>query len=164
MNDFQTLFNAIADAGDRERQNYHLTYGKLIQALKAADKDAVFDPRVKGMGSYRGYYVDIALYTDSESVTYEDEAFDYDNWDGKRYDEFQREHVHHIDKLPTKAHELAELLESLLGKDFTGWKGGNYTITEDKPLWLETEPGQCSSMAVVDITDDLKLVTKEIAS
>lgn len=32
--------------------------------------------------------------------------------------------------------DLLELLEKAIGKTFTGYKGGSYTMSEDTPVWL----------------------------
>lgn len=151
--DFQALINSMNEQTAKDRSNYHLTYGQLIEALKAAPKDATFDKRIKGIGSWRGSYIEIALFTDAPgySVVY-----------GLYKSEYEKESEEEADKLPTNANELGALLESLIGKDFTGWKGGNYEIEAYKPLWLEKTHGDCTSVAVIGIDKDLNLITKEV--
>ncbi len=158
--DFQTLVNAMSDASSSERANYHLTYGDLIKVLKAAPKEAVFDERIKGIGSYRGYYVDIALFTEDSGYSIEDQ--EYFGGYGDDYRKWEEEHVSGADSLPTNANELGALLESLIGNDFSGWKGGNYKITEDKPLWLEETQRDCTETAIIGIDENLKLITKAL--
>jgi hypothetical protein len=162
MTDLQAMMDAFSDAGTRERSNYHLTYGDLIDALKAASAEAVFDGQVVGLGSYRGYYEDIALYTESRGVTASDTAEQFDGDFRKDYDEWRAAHDISFDSLPRTAHELAEALESLIGRYFTGYKGGEFEITRDKALWLASDYGDCSQMAVMAISKELALVTKEI--
>lgn len=159
MTDIQALIDTMADASMRERSNYHLTYGDLIKVLKAAPADATFDKRVTGIGSYRGYYSDIALFTGESGYSCEDEEYEWIG-DMKDYGEWVNEHRHDARELPTNANELGELLESLISKQFTGYKGGNFTITESKPLWLEHESNECSELAVIGMDNDLNLITK----
>lgn len=156
--DLQAFVNGMNESAARTRGEYHLTYGQLIKALKDAPSDAKFDERVKGIGSWRGSYVEVALFTEDNGLYAEDEEF---TGDYKKYDEWAKEHSIEVDKLPTNANELGELLESLIGKDFIGYKGGNFTIEEYKPLWLEESSGSCASVAVIGIDDNLKLTTKE---
>lgn len=147
----------------KDRGNYHLTYGELIKVLKAAPSDAVFDERIKGIGSWRGSYIEIALYTKSKGYRAEKEEFnDYsgDNF-REKYDAWEKENC--IEgKFPRNANKLAEVLESLLELQFVGYKGGNFTIEEWKPLWLEEDYSTYSSEAIIGIDKDLKLITKKI--
>jgi hypothetical protein len=160
--DFQKLIDSSNESQAKDRSNYHLTYGNFIKVLKAAPADAVIDERIKGIGSWRGSYIEIAIFTDETGTNYEDEEYtgsygpDYNNW--------AKEHQHSIEKLPTNANELGALLESMIGKDFTGYKGGNFKIEEYKPLWLEQDTSTCGEVAIVGITKDLELVTKELGS
>ena len=61
----QDFVNAIGDAGERERGNYHLTFGQLIDALKNAKETDRITPTITGIGAYRGYYSDMALMTET---------------------------------------------------------------------------------------------------
>lgn len=157
--DIQKFADGIAEIGNKERSSYHLTYGDLIDALRAAPEDATLDERVVGLGSYRGYYYDIALYTEREGCSASDTA---EQFDGNNYDEWRRKHEVGADTIPSKAHELADFLEGLLGNYFTGYKGGEYEITRDKPLWVAEDSGDCADLAVMAISQDLKLITKLI--
>lgn len=145
--DLQSYFNALGEAESVTRASYHLTYGGLIDALKAAPADALFDERVSGIGSYRGYYIDIALFT--EETGYYINTSKYDLFEPTNY-------------LPINANELANVLESLIGQDFVGYKGGNFTITKDKPLWLEAYDSDCFEVAVIGIDKDLRLITRQL--
>lgn len=156
--DYQKLVNIMNQQQSDIRAEYHLTYGELIDALKSAPKDAKFDKRVKGIGSWRGSYIEIALFTGEEGLYVQDDEFngryeDYDNWN--------EEHSYSVSKLPRNANQLGKLLESLLGKDFIGYKGGNFEITRGKPLWLEKDSSSCNEVAIVGIDDKLNLVLKK---
>ena len=157
--DFQAAINMANKIASLERGKYHLTYGDLIDKLKAADETKTFDSRVKGIGSYRGYYTDIALFTEEHGLSADDAIYN-GNYDD--YREWEKVHTTSVDKLDNNAKNLVTLLESLLGKYFTGYKGGDYMITRDTPLWLESESGHSSGNAITAITDDLQLVTSSL--
>lgn len=157
--DLQAFVNAMSENSAKDRSGYHLTYGGLIDALRAAPDDAVSDERAVGLGSYRGYYVDIALYTDDSGCSASDTDEDFDG-DYSKYAEWEDSHQVGAKTLPRRAHELADFLEGLLGNYFTGYKGGEYEITRDKALWLAKDYGDCSELAVVGIGENLELVTK----
>lgn len=157
--DLQGLVDGMNESQARDRGNYHLTYGELIKALKAAPNNAEFDKRVKGIGSWRGSYIEIALFTEEEGLYAQDGEF---TGDYKDYGKWEKDHKTVVGELPRNANELGELLESLLGKCFVGYKGGNFTIEEYKPLWLETADNTCDSVAITGIDKDLKLTTKQI--
>jgi len=160
MNDLQTIIEAMNLAGSEERSHYHLTYGGLIDALRAADPDAKFDERVQGIGSYRGYYIDIALFEGSRGFSTVDAEYRGD------YTDYLKWHERHPEQgageLPRKAGQLAELLESLIGRYFTGWKGGQYEITRETPLWLEHDAGDADEVAIIGIDENLNLITKDL--
>ncbi len=156
--DLQKFIDDRNEAEARDRGKSHLTCGELMRALLAAPADAEFDPRVKGIGSWRGSYIEIALFTVDSGYSAYDGEF---HGDWKDYTEWAK--THQISgELPRNANELGKLLQSLIGKDFVGYKGGNYTIEEYKPLWLEADSGSCASVAVTGIDTDLKLITKEL--
>lgn len=159
--DMQKLVDAMNKQGCEERGNYHATFGDLIDKLKSADESARISPKVVGIGAYRGYYSDsdIALCTEDGNCAYKEEL-DY-NSPTNDWNKWREENEIKI-KFVKNPKKLAKILESLLGTYFDGYKGGYNQITRDKPLWLATDYGNCSNIAVVSITDDLKLITKEI--
>lgn len=158
--DLQALIDSMNESQARTRGGYHLTYGKLVKVLKAAPKDAKFDKRVKGIGSWRGSYIEIALFTEDSGASWEDSEFT-GSYGSDEYKKWSKEQCHSVDKLPTNANELGKLLESLIGKDFVGYKGGNFEIADYKPLWLETNGGVSASVAIIGIDRNLKLITKK---
>jgi hypothetical protein len=157
--DFQGMVDAMNEQSARDRGNYHLTYGQLVKALKEAPKDATFDKQVKGIGSWRGSYTEIALFTEEHGLYCQDEEF---TGDYKDYDKWEKKHSTTVKELPTNANKLGALLESIIGEDFIGYKGGNFTIAEYKPLWLEEHDNNCDSVAVIGIDKDLNLITKKL--
>ncbi len=65
---------------------------------------------------------------------------------------------------PITVSELLKLLKPLVGKKLVGYKGGEYLMTNDTPLWV-AEYGELSNVAIVDIQFESKnviLVTKTI--
>lgn len=157
--DIQKFVDAMGEASRRERSNYHATFGDLIDKLKAADESARLSQKIVGIGAYRGYYSDIALCTESGSSAYKT-ALDYES-DSKDWDKWYKENEIKIDFVENPK-KLAEILESLIGTYFDGYKGGYNEITRDKPLWIATDNGDCSDLAVVGISDSLELITKKI--
>lgn len=157
--DFQALINSMNQSQSDTRANYHLTYGQLVDALKTAPKDAKFDKRIKGIGSWRGSYIEIALFKKEHGLYCQEGEFNYLG-DLNDYSKWEKEHSTSVKDLPTNANELGELLESIIGKNFIGYKGGNFTITKNKPLWLETADNTCDEVAIIGIDKNLKLITK----
>lgn len=162
--DIQELIDTMNEQQAKTRSNYHLTLGELIKALKEAPSGAEYDERIKGIGSWRGSYTEIALFTNMNGFRAEREEFNgYGSNDfAERYEEWMKENVVSSPVLPKSANELGKLLESLIGLEFVGYKGGNFTIAEYKPLWLEEDGSTYSSIAVIGIDDNLKLITKEV--
>ena len=157
--DLQKLVDAISDSASRERSNYHATFGDLIDKLKSAAESCKITPNIVGLGAYRGYYSDIALCTESGNSAYRSEM-DYES-DTKDWGKWQEENEVKIDLSGTPK-ELGEKLESLLGMYFDGYKGGYNKITRQTPLWLASDYGDCSDLAVIGITEELELITKTI--
>lgn len=52
-----------------------------------------------------------------------------------------------------RADKLLEELKSAIGKEFTGWKGGEFTMNEDTPVWV-SNPGNGSRTGVVGVLDE----------
>jgi hypothetical protein len=156
--DLQKIIDSMNESSARTRSSYHLTYGGLIEALEKAPSKAKIDKRIKGIGSWRGSYIEIAIFTDKSGLSAFNDEF---NGDYKDYDEWLKTNCTQIDKLPTNANELGKLLRSLIGKDFVGYKGGNFRIEEYKPLWLCTDSSNSGNTAIIGIDDKLKLITKE---
>lgn len=156
--DIQKLVDAISESSQRGRSNYHATFGDLIDKLKNADDSFRISPKIVGIGAYRGYYSDIALCTESSNSAWKS-ALDYDG-----ETDFKKWHEENEIKFefPENPKKLAEILESLIGSYFDGYKGGYNEITRSKPLWLATDYGDCSEIAVIEITDNLQLITKII--
>lgn len=155
--DIQALVDGLAAVGLQERSNYHLTFGGLIDKLRDADDALTLEPTIVGLGAYRGYYSDIALCTDRGSAAFRSEYND----DYKNYEAWEKENVVSVDLIGTPK-ELADKMESVIGMYFDGYKGGYNEITRDKPLWIAPDYGESTGIAVIGITDDLQLITKQV--
>jgi hypothetical protein len=57
-----------------------------------------------------------------------------------------------IDRGPTVA-ELLERLREAIGDAFTGWKGGEYTMSADTPVWV-ADPGYATGWGVSGVRDE----------
>jgi hypothetical protein len=104
------------------------TLGELIDLLKQRDPDE----KVRydfghfcptTLDSYRGYYDDLALGIDDLA------------WD----------------EYPTARGLVAEL-ESAIGKTFTGWKGGDYVMDRETPMWA-ANPGYSHGTAITGLAE-----------
>lgn len=158
--DMQNLVDTVSTVSMNERKNYHANLGNLIDKLRVAKSDSKIHPKIVGIAAYRGYYSDIALCTESTgAVAYKKERNHEDN--SLSYDDWQKENEVRI-QLSINPQELADQLESLLGLYFDGYKGGYNQITRDKPLWIATDYGNCSNIAVIGIGDDLNLIVKKV--
>lgn len=133
--DIQKLMDAIGEAGRLERGNYHLTLGEAIDKLSALEGDM---PIVFDNGSAPGE-------VDSYRGYYSDLAFEPTDQDR------------------TVAQVLADL-KAANGATFTGYKGGEFGMSERTPLWMA--PYGCCGPAVMGLTvidGRCVLATKEIA-
>lgn len=52
----------------------------------------------------------------------------------------------------TSAVDFLSTLKEAVGKTFTGYKGGDYTMNRNTPLWID-DYGDCSSCAVIGLYD-----------
>lgn len=128
---------ALADA-DMEanmQRAGQCTLGKLITLLSSRplDQEVVFDfCRVQPghLISWRGVYAMLAL-------TPNFDAFKYDN---PRYQN------------PITVRELLAELKAAIGKTFTGYKGGEFTMGEDTFLWVDAM-GESTNTAIMGIED-----------
>ena len=123
-----------------ERRLYpsQMTLGGLIKALGALPADELVRPITFEMpwlypthfNSYRGYYDQLAL------------------------------GVAHIgDDPPMRAgvrtgDDLLKRARSTIRSTHTGWKGGNYIMSERTPVWVDN-PGDCNSVMLVGVRSSL---------
>ena len=94
-----------------------ITLGKLIELLKALDAEEKCTVEFAFCGllpwscdSWRGSYCELAI----SYCTYEQNNYK-----------------------PRYLSEFIETLEDAVGNTFYGWKGGEYTMGEDTPIWVD---------------------------
>lgn len=100
------------------RSDYHLTLGKLVKMLELADPNVVV---AFSSGSYPGEEMSYRGY-------YSDLSFD-------------------SQKKPKKAGDLLAQCKQALGKEYTGYKGGEFLMDDKTPLW-KSEYGTCGEAIV----------------
>lgn len=136
INPIQRFIDSMNEAGKRERANYHLTLGKLIEALEAVPDKTIpiwFDKgrgSPGGLGSYRGYYSDLAFETGA----------------------------------PCMVDSVLKHAKKALDTIFEGYKGGDFLMDADTPLW-RSEWGECSGVAIMDIRVEpykVTMITKKV--
>jgi hypothetical protein len=120
-----------------------LTLGELLALLKdiptKRGDDAVtieFDfgtAYPTGFSSWRGSYAEIAINYALSG---------YDDWEGK---DAQFDHKDLAD--------FVKELEGAIGKTYTGWKGGEFTMTADTPVWVAND-GNVGNTGVIGIKNE----------
>jgi len=132
--DIQKLFDAISEASRNTRKDYHLTLGELIDVLDAAPPDAVVTfSGGGGIGRERSY----------------------------------RGYYHDLALEPAAeagtAADLAKRMKAAAGSTYEGYKGGDYTMNLDTPLWRAYYG--CCGDAIIDAQagdGTITLVTKMV--
>lgn len=159
--DLQTMLDNAVQAKRNEdmKTSEQLTLGELILKLEATTAYQKFDemkskyssdgPYVNfdfeyiyptGVSSWRGSYRELAI------------TFDYHDWIGE---------YHKPEKQLTVV-EFVDLLKSTIGKQFTGYKGGEFTMGKNTPVWVANY-SNTGNTAIVDVVDEeyeVILVTK----
>lgn len=109
-----------------------MTLGEFIRALERQDADETvkfdfvhFGPTT--FQSYRGYCEQLALGYEECGRTHRNASYDY----------------------PTVAVLLTHA-RATIGKQFTGWKGGEYVMQADTQLWV-ANAGETGSTAIVNV-------------
>lgn len=140
MQDYLT--NLVQQARDKSFANSpQLSLGELINEIKKCgvtkdngeDKEICYDFGTAiptALDSYRGSYSELAL---GYKLT------GYDN---------DAEHLAEV-----KAKDLLQHLKDAIGKEYIGWKGGEYTMSENTPVWVANS-GNAGSTAIVGILND----------
>jgi len=134
MNDLQRFFDAISEQGRVTRSNYHLTLGALIATLEKAPADVQV---VFDNGMSPGYAMSYRGY-------YSDLAFNPCS-----------------DAITSG--KFLEVARKALGATFEGYKGGDFVMGENTPLWASGY-GDCGP-AIVGINvvaDKIVLEVKEV--
>ncbi len=139
--DPQSIVSMLKQARDKEFANSpQLSLGELIAKIEVLgvkrdndgdDKQIRYDFGTSiptCLDSYRGSYDELAL---GYKLT------GYDDGSAPR---------------SIKAKDLLEHLKSAIGKEFTGWKGGEFRMSEQTPVWV-ANCGDSNSTAIVGVLD-----------
>jgi hypothetical protein len=133
--DIQKLLDVVSNTARQERKNYHLTLGGLIAELEKVPADTqVVIDRGGRLHEPHSY-----------RGYYSDLAF-------------------HTGDGATSAGELLAVCRGALGSVYEGYKGGDFTMDDDTPLWISSY-GSASGVAVVSASmfaDKLLIGTKQV--
>jgi hypothetical protein len=132
--DMQKMIDVMSETWRRDRSRYHLNLGDLISDLDDYPENALVEFDTGGYPCEPHSY----------RGYYSDLAFESGNE-------------------PLTASALLKVAKKCLGKTFTGYKGGNYVMAEDTPLWKAFEG--CTGKAIVDmqfVDGKMILHTKEV--
>ena len=103
--------------------------GKLIDMLKKCDQEKPLFLRVDGVIKY--YPCDISSYRGD-------------------YSHLAIERNETEDSSPIKVGDFIKELELCIGKTFTGYKGGDFTMGRNTPVWVANY-GNSGSTGIVDV-------------
>lgn len=142
-----------SDRADRLNESEQLTLGELIlkiepliakqeEVKKKYDHEAtVFfdfcDTFPTHLHSWRGSYNELAI-----------------GWNGGQYGN---------DNKPMEVSKFLEMLKEAIGKTYQGWKGGDFKMGKNTPIWI-SDDGMGSNNGIIDIRDDeyrIILITSE---
>jgi len=134
--DLQTMLTNAVQAGRQEelKNSPQLLLGEMILKLKAIKNKElplfvdIMDKRPKGIDSWRGSYCELSIQTE-----------DFGNYQGKiekDYGDFQTHEQISIGKENPTVAEWIEVLKEAQGKTFTGYKGGDFLMSKNTPVWL----------------------------
>lgn len=133
--DLQKIMDTINEHARITRTDYHVTLGKMIDVLGPLPSNMIvrFDWNGESPKQEMSY-----------RGYYSDLAFD---WDVE----------------PITVEEFAAMCGKALGAIYTGYKGGDWPMGSDTPLWASAYGTTGRAIIGVDVEDDvLMLLTKEI--
>lgn len=134
--DIQSLVNAMNESGRLTRGRYQMTLGKMIDALTKFDQSAlvVFGGADDGAPGSE----------DSYRGYYSDLSFDAS---GKN----------------VTVSDFKKSCEAALGQTYQGYKGGDYKMGADTPLWCASYG--CCGNAIMNVSENdgkIVLVTRDV--
>lgn len=110
-----------------------MTLGDLINAIESLD-------RISPNGQEKTVRFDFAYFFPSG----------ISSWRGA-YEELALEYSNSGEALTVS--KFIQLLKDAVGQTFTGWKGGEFVMTEYTPIWI-SNPGEACYTAVLGIRDE----------
>ena len=134
--DIQALVNAIGESGRLTRSRYQMTLGKMLRALEGCDGDmaVVFHGADSGSPGHPHSYR--GYYSDLSFETVAE---------------------------PVTVAEFKKQCSKALGTTYEGYKGGDFIMAEDTPLWCASY-GRCGN-AIIDLSTvdgKVMLFTKDV--
>lgn len=140
--DMQEYLTAMVSKqrADRMAQSDQLTLGELIlkmEAVVAKQKSRIAEGQ------------------DEATVRYDFEypfPTEIDSWRGS-YAELALNYEVGSEKAELTASQFLEVLRKAVGKEFTGYKGGEYIMSHQTPVWVANY-GNSGNTAVLDVIDD----------
>lgn len=135
--DFQTFIdNAVQAERQKELANSpQLLLGELILKLEQVKNKELplfidlLEKRPKGIDSWRGSYCELAIQTESFG-SYNTDVVTYESEYGNSYAQKEIGCEN-----PTVA-QWIEVLKDAIGKTFVGYKGGDFLMSKNTPVWL----------------------------
>lgn len=129
---FEEILKLQMDNVNAQRVQDHkgMTISEMVAILKTCDpeKEVWFDFEYlipTGFDSYRGYYSDLAI-------------------------KFAPIDRYNTNVMTCK--EFTNKLKECIGKEFTGYKGGEFTMSEDTPVWVANY-GNSGGTGIIGITE-----------
>lgn len=160
--DIQTMLNNAMVAGRAKemKTSPQLTLGELILKLEAVNQNLFlyFDNekyRPTGIDSWRGSYCELAISYDGNKGSYNSDEVVWKSKDGK-YTSYKKI----PNKLPKnlKVKHFVKMLKNIVGKTFTGYKGGDFLMGRQTPLWVANYGGsegfrKNNNTAIIDVLE-----------
>lgn len=137
-----------AARAERFQNSPQLSLGQLIEQLETVQNKSVnveydFGTAIPTrLASWRGIYAELAL------------GYRLSGYDNREQ------------STPVTVKSLLKELKEAIGYTYEGWKGGDYTMDENTPIWI-ANPGNSGNTAVVGILDkeyEVVLITMYMAS
>lgn len=125
MNQIESMLKVMRDTSQRHRvRSGQMTLGALIKALEPIDLEQSIEFCFGGLSP--GQFM-------SWRGAYEELGLDYTD-------------------SPVKTGDFLALCKEALGKEFHGYKGGDFVMTEDSPIWV-SKYGVSGHAALVGVID-----------
>ena len=152
--DMQTILTNASSVmrAERLKSSPQMTLGEMIATIELIAKnqeniikkydheaDVVFDFEYAyptGLSSWRGSYAELAL-----------------NFSFKGYGVEGFQKLENFEPKEMLVSKFLELLKSALGKEYTGWKGGEFVMGKTTPIWVAND-GNSGNTGVVGIKND----------
>lgn len=138
MMNIQTLMDSMSAVTRRTRSKYHLTLGDLVEFLESSNPDWEFKLTMHEKDAH-------LVAPHSYRGYYSDLAFEFESG-------------------ASTVGETLALVKPCLDQVFAGYKGGDYTMDADTPLWLASY-GSAGGLAIISLDvkpGSVTLVAKEV--